>query len=264
MAGPRQPASGAGFAVRRDDGRPRRPGLRRALLAAALLAVTAGGMFWLDHSGTFAIERVETGTYRFTDAQVLESRLVELLGRRLWLVDQAEVETALADLPWLRQVVLRRRLPATLKLELTEWRPLVAVAGESTAAGPQVLLGDGRVVPFPAHLPPPALPVLVGVPTTVDSLGAVRLEPGREGAVTDLLAAMEASGLESACPVDFLVARDEGYAIVLQEGEGTLLVGREDFVDRLERYLFARDHLEKGLEVELRFGDSIYVLRPGS
>ena len=70
--------------------------------------------------------------------------------------------------------------------------------------------------------------------------------------------------LETACPVDFLVARDEGYCIVLQEGEGTLLLGREDFAARLERYLVARDHLEKGLEVDLRFGDRVTVRRLGS
>ena len=75
---------------------------------------------------------------------------------------------------------------------------------------------------------------------------------------------MEATGLETACPVDFLVARDEGWSIVLQEGEGSLLVGRENFAARLDRYLVARDHLEKGLEVDLRFGERVTVRRPGT
>ena len=72
---------------------------------------------------------------------------------------------------------------------------------------------------------------------------------------------MEDAGLETVCPVDFVVARHEGFAIVLQDGQGTLLVGREDFADRLERYMAARDHLEPGLEVDLRFSDRITVRR---
>jgi cell division septal protein FtsQ len=227
-------------------------------------ALAGGGLYWLDHAGTFGIARVETSTYRFTDAAALEARLKSLLGRRLWLVDRREVESVLADLPWVREVRVRRRLPATLKLDLAEWRPLVAVADDDALTGPRVLLGDGRVVLFPDHLPPPALPVLVGVPTATDSLGIVRLGPRRAGDVAALLAAVEASGLETACPVDFLVARDEGWGIVLQEGEGTLLVGREEFAARLDRYLVARDHLEKGLEVDLRFGERVTVRRPGS
>lgn len=264
MAGARGGSGGAGFAVRRGANRRRGTLLRRLILGAVLFVVLAGGLLWLDRTGTFSIARVETGTYRFTDATALESRLEVFLGRRLWLVRDEKVAAVLADLPWVREVVVRRRLPATLKLDLAEWRPLVAVAAADPADGPRVLLGDGRVVPFPGHLPPPALPVLVGVATVVDSLGRDRLEPGRAGAVTDLLDAVEAVGLETACPVDFLVARDDGYGIVLQEGEGTLLVGREDFAARLERYLVAREHLEMGLEVDLRFGDRVTVRRPGS
>jgi len=264
VAGVRSDSGATGFAVRRGVRRRRGPGFRRSLIAAGLFAVVGGGLFWLDRAGSFSIARVETGTYRFTDAAALEKRLEVFLGRRLWLVRRQDVRNALADLPWIREVIVRRRLPATLKLDLAEWRPLVAVAGTGAETAPRVLLGDGRVVPFPDRLPPPALPVLVGVATTTDSVGAVRLESGRERAVTELLAAVAASGLESACPVDFLVARDGGYGIVLQEGEGTLLVGREDFTARLERYLVARDHLENGLEVDLRFGDRVTVRRPGS
>ena len=44
-----------------------------------------------------------------------------------------------------------------------------------------------------------------------------------------------------------VVARDEGYAVVLQDGAGTLQLGREDFAARLDRYMIARDHLEPGL-----------------
>jgi cell division septal protein FtsQ len=264
VAAPSAASARRDFAVRRESARRRGSRLRRLLPLGILVVAVAGGLVWLDRSGAFAIARVETGTYRFTDAGALEMRLGTLLGRRLWRVGADEVMAVLDDLPWIRSVGVRRRLPATLRLELTEWRPLLAVAGEEAAVQPRVLLEDGRIVAFPDHLPAPALPVLVGAGAATDSLGALRLAPERRAEVLALLAACASSGLETVCPVDFLVARDGGFAIVLQDGEGTLLVGREDYAARLDRYLVARDHLEKGLEVDLRFGDRVTVRRPGS
>lgn len=257
-------AGRVGFAVRRPAGRRRGPGLWRLLAGVAVFLLLGGGFYWLDRAGVFAVTRVETGSYRYTDAEVLEARIGTLLGRRLWLVGREEVRTLLADLPWIRAVRLQRRLPATLELHLTEWRPLLAVADRKAARRPRVLLEDGRVVAFPEHLPAPALPVLVGVSVGADSTGAHRLAEEDRVSVAALVAAVESSGLETACPVDFVVARDGGFAIVLQEGEGTLLVGREEFAARLDRYLVARDHLEQGLEVDLRYGDLVTLRRPGS
>ena len=59
MAGARQESTVAGFAVRRGARRGRPPGFRRAVLAAVLLAVLGGGLFWLDRTGALAIERRE-------------------------------------------------------------------------------------------------------------------------------------------------------------------------------------------------------------
>jgi len=67
------------------------------------------------------------------------------------------------------------------------------------------------------------------------------------------MAAIEAVGLEVAGPVDFLVAGPSGFAIVMQTGRTRLLVGKEDFTARLERYLTARGRIPDGAEVDLRF-----------
>ncbi len=56
---------------------------------------------------------------------------------------------------------------------------------------------------------------------------------------------------------DFLVARPEGFAIVLQGDAGRLLVGKDDFHERLERFLSARDHLPAGVEIDLRFSERV-------
>lgn len=256
----------ADFAVRRSPRRPRRPLVLRGLALVVLLAAAAGLGWWLLTSPLFAVSRVETGAYRFTAADDLEDALGALLGRNIWAVGQGDAEAALAGLPWIRDLRLARRLPATAAVEFTEWTPLAAVAvtpGRNAAAADlHVLVADGRVLDFPAHLPAPGLAVLTGVAAAPDSTGALRLDASQLPTVLALLDAVAVTGLEAAAPVDFLVARSDGFAIVLQDGRGTLLVGREEFADRLQRYMVGRDHLEDGLEIDLRFRDKITVRRP--
>lgn len=248
---------------RRTPRSPWRRWWRPAVAALGLLAI-AGGAWWFLTGDLFALSRVETGGYRYTDREALESRLATLLGRNTWTMGQGAVAEAVADLPWVRSVSVQRGLPDRLSLEVHEWRPLMTVAGDGQQDGTRVLVADGRVLDFPADRVPPALPVLAGVPVERDSSGTVRLPAVAAGLVMELLAAVEATGLEAHAPVDFVVAREQGYAIVLQGDAGTLLVGREDFADRLERFLTARDHLAPGLEVDLRFRDRVTVRRPGS
>ncbi len=126
-----------------------------------------------------------------------------------------------------------------------------------------MLVGDGRVLPYPDRLPGPGLPVLVGVRAPRDSTGTRRLDATQLPRVMELLAAVESTGLEAADPVDFVVARTEGFAIVLQNGRGTLMVGREDFANRLQRYMFGRDNRRNRVSTyDLRFRDMITVRRP--
>lgn len=256
------PSAVDGFAQRRRTERRRGRQLLRAAPVVVVVLVLAAGAWWLTTGEIFALSRVETGAYRFTDEAALQERLATLLGRNIWRLGRDEIAAALGDLPWVRDVGVTRRLPADIRLEIREWHPLVSLPDAGEGPGPGVLVGDGRVLCFPGELEAPALPVLVGVAAVQDSAGVRRLDPDACGDVLALLAAIDASGLEAICPVDFVVARRQGYAIVLQGDQGTLLVGREGFRDRLERYLDARDHLAEGLEVDLRFRDRITVRRP--
>lgn len=261
----RRRAGSAGFAVRRPE---RRSPWRLALRAGGLLLVLAAAVlaaWWLRTSPTFHVTRIESGAYRFTDEQQLQEILSGFLGRNIWTLRDHEVKQALARLPWVRDLRVRRRLPAQVEVDFREWRPLLEVADASGAAeadGGWVLVGDGRVLPFPAQLARAGLPVLTGVACAVDSSGTHRLPPELQRTVLELVQAIESSGLEAVSPIDFVVARPEGFAIVLQGGVGRLLVGREQFADRLGRYLEAHVHLEPGLIVDLRFADRVTCRRP--
>lgn len=261
---PRVAPGDAVFAVRRTAPARRRWPWRRWLAGVLAAAVLGGGGWWLTNSGVFGVARISTGGYRFTDERALRRAVSPLLGRNLWAVDQADAAAALAKLPWVREVYLRRRLPRDVDLELIEWRPLLVVAepGAPVGAPTLVLVEDGRVLPFPPHLPAPDLPVLTGVVVERSPAGPARLPAATAPAVLDLVAALEKSGLEAVAPVDFVVARPDGFGVVLQQGEGTLLVGRDQFADRLARYLTARENVEPGLEVDLRFKDRLTVRAP--
>jgi len=228
-----------------------------------VVAILVGGGWWLLNAPQFAVERVESGAYRFTSREQLQQVLSVFLGRNIWRVSSGEVTDAMTELPWVRDLRVIRRLPATIEVDFREWRPLLVVApvdggGQRAEEPPQVLVADGRVLPFPDHLALAGLPVLVGVSWAGgNDSGDRRLDVQHAGAVLDLVSAMEDTGLESVSPVDFLIAKAEGFTIVLQAGGGNLLVGREEFASRLNRYMAARQHLARGLDVDLRFADRI-------
>lgn len=264
-ARPQAAAREGRYAVRRRPDGPGRIGVLRRVGLVVGIAILAGALYWLLSSRTFAVTRVESGSYRFTTEDELQLALADLLGRNIWTLSRSEISEKLAPLPWVRDLEVRRRLPATLKVDFREWEPIlqVAAAGADQRSGPLVMRPDGSLEPFPAHLPAPGLPVLTGLePVREGDGGGWRLPPDKVAEILELVAAMEDAGLETVCPVDFVVARPEGYGIVLQDRQGTLLVGREDFLARLERFVVARDRLEPGIEVDLRFENRLTVRSP--
>ena len=229
-----------------------------------MLALAGFGAWWLLTSSTFAVARVESGAYRFTAQEELETSLGDFLGRNIWTLSSGEISDRLAALPWIRDLRVRRSLPNTIKVDFREWRPLWQVSEikgvEAGGDRPLVLIEDGRILEYPAHVVMAGLPVLVGVPAVREGdTGLLRVDSDHLNQIVELISAMEDAGLETVSPVDFIVARDEGYAIVLQDKLGVLMVGREDFSDRLNRYMTARDRLDGGLEIDLRFKDRLTV-----
>lgn len=261
-------AAGRPQARRRTEGRRRR---RARWLAPLLLAAVAAAGIGLQRSGVadcFDVRRIETGPYRHTERAELEARLSRALGRSIWGGVARELESQLQSLPWVRRVVVSRHLPDRLLVQLEEWRPMLLVAGPAAADGtvPTWLLrGDGRVLPAPAGRPAPDLPWLLGaeMAPAPDGIGW-RLAERQAAAVLELLAAVAATGLEEAAPIDFLLAGAEGLSLVLQGNRGRLLLGRADYEARLQRYLAVRGELAAGVEVDLRFARSVFVKEPAA
>jgi len=259
--------AGDQFAIRREKPRSRKPLFKKLAIGLFLLAAVGSGSWWFSVTEVFKVSRVESGAYRFTSQVELEAALEDLLGQNIWRVSEESVGDLLTGLPWLRDLRLHRRLPSTIRVDFREWRPLLEVRskGVSGGNGPMVLIEDGRVLEFPGQMTLAGLPVLVGVELLREGGSAVcHLDSTVTLNLLELVSAFKEAGLEAHCPVDFIVAQDEGYGIVLQDGQGSLLVGREDFAHRLSRYMDARSHLDPGLEVDLRFSDRVITHAPSA
>jgi len=212
--------------------------------------------WWALNSPTFAVVRVESGDYRYTNGDSLQAVLNSFLGRNIWTLDTGRVAADVANLPWIQEVQVTRRLPGKVKVDFSEWRPLLMA--EDAGQENLVLMADGRLIAFPAQLVLPGLPTLVGAgPFREGPEGELRLPAEQIAQLLELVLAMEDAGLETVSAVDFVVAGPKGFSIVLQHDDGELLLGREEFRPRLERYMLARHHLGTNQMYDLRFKNRI-------
>ncbi len=252
---------GRDLAAPRRSPRSRRQVTLRVVVAGLLVTVLAGGGYWLLNASLFEIARVESGPYRYSDEPDVESAFSRILGRNIWTLTRGHAVAACEDLPWVREVHLRRRLPDVVVVEFIEWQPLLAVA-TSGADGTHMLVADGRVLGAPAHLDIPGLPLLVGCEPVAGSDQRQRLADHDLAPLLALVEAMQDTGLETACPVDFVRRTDDGFILELQGRAGSLRVGRQDFSRRLRRYLLTREQIPDGAAVDLRFEDRITIETP--
>jgi len=244
--------------------RARRNWRRLTVLASAVgVGVTCVLLcgHWLLTAPLFAIARVETGPYRYTSAQQLEERLATLLGQNIWSSAATNLADTVRALPWVREVRIKRLLPATVKVDFREWRPILEVVAQakshSANVSPLVMLADGRVVEFPAELPKPSLPVLAEVSLKPLADGVWSMTGQEVQLLIELVSAIAETGLEAAEPIDFIVAQEDGFSIVLQGQQGRLLLGKGNFSSRLQQYMIARDQVGENVDVDLRFQDRV-------
>lgn len=242
---------------------------RRLWLLPVALLLAMGGLWTFRavwRADRFAVQQVETGPYRFTDRTVLDRLLAEALGRSIWSGVERELQAAIAALPWVREAQVRRVLPDRLVVLLAEWQPLCLVAappGDDGIVAPLLLVGDGRLLPAPRHLPAPVLPWLIGgEPVWCAEEAAWRLPPAQAAQVAEMAVAVAVTGLETAAPIDFVLVDDDGFSIVLQGGRERLRLGSEEFAARLRRYLAVRGELAAGAIVDLRFGNQVVTRDP--
>ena len=202
------------------------------------------------------------GNEQLSDGEVL-ALVSGLHGAGILSVDLADHQRRLAASPWLTGGTLRRRLPSTVEVFVTERRP-VAIA--RFGGRPYLLDASGAIVdgygPRFAQFDFPIVDGLGG-----EGGGAESVDPTRMALAARLLAqlARQPDVLKAVSQIDVADPRD---AVVLLEDDVTLLhLGTERFLARLRLYAelapVLREEIRDIDEVDLRFDPRVYVRPAG-
>ena len=237
----------------------------RVLVPGVLAMYAAYRAFDLVASAsTLQVRRITIdGNTRLTEGEV-ESLVGGLRGTSILTADLSRYRDRLREAPWVADAALRRVLPSTIEVFISERSPIGLCR-----LGNDVYLLDrtGAIIDeFGPRYADFDLPLIDGV---------VRRVSAGNSAIDERRTALAASVLEAVAPHKALAARvsqvdvsDLHDAVVLLEDDPALLhIGTERFVERLKVYLeiapALRERVAEMDYVDLRFDARIYVRPAG-
>ena len=150
---------------------------RRRVLGWSLVAIAlAVGVAYLIRTPLFGLSAVRVeGTQAVTRAEVLKASKVRL-GEPYLGLDLAAIRARVAALPRVAAVEVARDYPSSLRITVTERRPVASVS----AAGRYWLVAADGTVLDPAGRRPADLPYVAEVPLPAGMGPGTRLPPGNE------------------------------------------------------------------------------------
>ena len=234
--------------------------LRAALVSAAAAYVGYRIVSMVLGAPALRIDRIVVrGNERLSVGEV-QALMGSIRGESILLADLDAGRQKLIMSPWVSDVALRRVLPSTIEVVVSERNPL----GLGRLAG-QLYLVDGQGTIIDEYGPQFAdfdLPIIDGLSTAPQ--GA---RPVVDGARADLAARLieevsaRAGLTERISQID---VRDTGDVVVMLSGDSAVIhLGHERFLERLELYVelapTLRAHVPEIDSVDLRFDERVYV-----
>jgi cell division protein FtsQ len=206
------------------------------------------------------VDRIHVhGNVRLSSGEV-QALVRDLKGSNILTADLGDYRRALLRSPWVSQVALRRVLPSTIDVQVSERRPF----GLCRLGNRLYLIDrDGTVMdefgPQYAEFDLPIVDGLVRHPRS----GKPTIDDGRAELAARVVEAIEGSRdlIRRVSQIDVSDAHD---AVVLLDDDPALLhVGEERFRERLQSYLEIADALRARIAdidyVDLRFEHRVYV-----
>jgi cell division protein FtsQ len=240
------------------------PAIRYGLVAAVASLAVYRGVQVSANAHLLEVNRIVVhGNERLSKGEVL-AVLSGLRGESLLWTDLDAWRRRLLSSPWVRDAALRRSLPATVDVVVSERQPI----GIGRINGGDMYLVDERGVIIDQYGPQYAdldLPI-------IDGLAALN----QDGSLTDERRADLAARLITALRAKPQVARRvsqidvtdlHNAAVILSGDPAVIQLGEDQFLPRLQGYLELAPALRERVAdidyVDLRFDDRIYV-RPAS
>jgi cell division protein FtsQ len=235
-------------------------------VGACLLVTYAGyrGTTLVLHASALQVRRIEVhGNVRLSSGEV--QAIVEgLRGTSILTADLPGYRRRLMDSPWVADVALRRVLPSTVEVFVSERRPIGLCR-----LGTSLYLVDAHGTLIAEYGPQYSefdLPIIDGL---------VRAPDATQPAVDEERAGLAARVIDAIAPhkaiaqrVSQIDVRDAHDAVVLLQNDPALLhLGEDRFVERIQAYLDLSPALHQRVAdidyVDLRFDERVYV-RPAA
>jgi cell division protein FtsQ len=234
--------------------------------AGAVLSLYAGyrAVDLVLNASLLKVSRIVVrGNVRLATGEI-QALAAGLRGSNILSVDLDSYRARLLDSPWVADVALRRVLPATVEVFVSERRPM----GLTRLKGQLYLIDPSGVVidefgPEYSEFDLPIIDGLVRAPGKGDS----SIDEARAGLAARLIDALS-HRQELARRVSQIDVSDLHDAVVMLDDDPALLhVGEEDFAQRLQGYIELAPALRERVSqidyVDLRFDKRLYVRPAG-
>lgn len=244
---------------RRDWRRLLGPLARRGIVATVLVVGGYRASIAAAHAPALQIDRIVVhGTERLSKTAVLET-LNGLRGESIIFTDLSAWRRRLLASAWVRDAALRRSLPSTVEIAISERRPLAL----ARIAGDMYLVDDRGVIidrygPQYADLD---LPIVDGL--AEGATAGVMTDPARGELAARLMSSIGGNAQLARRLSQIDVSDLHNAAVILTGEPATIRLGEEQFRQRLESYLGLAEALRARVadidSVDLRFEGRIYV-----
>ena len=238
--------------------------LWRVLRVAAALAVLAGGGYWLAQAAAgvpwLRVQHITVhGNQRVQAGEVL-GLLDGLIGDNLITTDLEKWQARLQASPWIAGATLRRRLPATVDVEIREREP-AGIARVGTVL--RLVDANGQVVDdYGPRYADCDLPMIDGLVTDA-AADAPSIDRARSQLVFRLLADLRTRPDlgKRISQIDVQDAHD--VHVILDDDPAVIRLGDSQFIERLDSYIGLQAELRARVPeidyVDLRFGERVFV-----
>jgi cell division protein FtsQ len=239
-----------------------RRGVRGLLFTAVTLGLAAtvgiGGWRWMQATPVFAIDHIRVEGLQRSDPADLRLRLAPWRGSNLLAVNLGDVRRLAMKAPWVRDASVRRVLPDTLAVRVSERRPVAMTVTDGVLT--MVDRSGTAITTWDRRLTGVDMPLLTGLDGLDPDARAAQVRSGLD--ILDRLARYDAGLVGSLSEID--LSRGDRVTVRLTNEPAPLYLSREDITVNLDHYLALRGDIRTRVPavdaVDLRWRGRVVVV----